>query len=97
LIRLFRGPAVAKSVDVLRKVAQKPIAKKLIHQAKKELGKTAANVLADVMDGENIKTSVKKHGISALKNIATAPLKKPKKNKTKSSRGNKRKRSIFDH
>ena len=99
LINLFRTPAVTKSVDILRKVAKKPIAKKLISQAKKELGKTAVNVANDMLEGSSVKNSLKNHSLTALKNIGSEVLKKsPKSKKTvkKLKSGKKRKRSIFD-
>ena len=99
LIRLFQSPAVSKSADVLRKVAKKPIAKKLINQTKKELGKTAMNVVSDILDGSHNKNTLKNHGLSALKNIGTSVLKNPKKERkstSKDKRGKKRKRSVFD-
>ena len=76
LIRLFTGTAAKKSADVLRKIAVKPIAKTLLKQSKKELGKTAANVVSDVLQGGDIKESLKKNGVKAVKNIGTASLKK---------------------
>ena len=98
LIRLFKGPAVTKTVDVLRKVAQKPIVKKAANSAKKELGRTAVKVMSDVLDGENVKQATKKHSLKALQNIATVTLKSPvkKQRKKKSLKTHKRKRSIFD-
>ena len=90
---------VSKSADVLRKVAKKPIAKKLINQTKKELGKTAMNVVSDILDGSHNKNTLKNHGLSALKNIGTSVLKNPKKERkstSKDKRGKKRKRSVFD-
>ena len=76
LIRLFTGPVAKKSVDVLRKVAVKPIAKTFLKQSKKELGKMAANVVSDILQGENLQDSIKKNGKSALKNIGRASLQK---------------------
>lgn len=98
LIKLFKSPAMSKTADVLRKVAQKPIVKKASQHAKKELGRTAVKVMSDVLEGENIKQSTKKHSLNALKNIATATLKNPKEKQKikKSLKSRKRKRSIFD-
>lgn len=99
LINLFRTPAVGKSIDILRKVSKKPIAKKLISQTKKELGKTAINVANDIIEGSSVKKSLKNHGLKALKNIGSEVLKKQskvKKTDQKHKRGKKRKRSIFD-
>ena len=105
LIRLFTGSTARKSVDILRKVAAKPIAKTLIKSSKKELGKTALNVVSDILEGDNLKESLKKNGSSAVKNIATASLKKALENAKKPSKNTptvlksskkKRKRTIFD-
>ena len=99
LIRLFQGSAISKSADVLRKVANKPIAKKLIKQTKKEIGKTALNVVSDILDGSHNKNTLKNHGLSTLKNIGTSVLKNPKKERkfgSKDKRGKKRKRTVFD-
>ncbi len=96
LVRLFTGSTAKKTVNVLRKVSEKPIAKKIISQSKKELGRTTANVVHDLINGGEIKTSLKKHGLSALKNIASAPLKKTIKEK-KIKKKSKKKSKVFDH
>lgn len=100
LVRLFTGSTAKKTVDVLRKVSEKPIAKKILKQSKKELGRTTANVVNDLINGGEIKTSLKKHGLSALKNIASAPLRtqtKDNKKSKKSKKTGKKKSKVYDH
>ena len=109
LVRLFTGNSSgAKAVNILKKVANHPIAKKSLKKVKKEFVKSAGNVVSDLLSGENLKQSVKSNSSRAIKNVGQASLKNikaaltnntPKKKQTKKhkKKSSKRKRNIFDN
>ena len=99
LIKLFSGGGGGKVVNVLRKVASHPIAKKTLARSKKQLSKNALNVLSDISQGKNVSKSLKNRSKEAIKNVGKQSLKDiiPEVVKTvKKKTSLKRKRSIFD-
>lgn len=99
LIRLFSGGGGGKVVNVLRKVASHPIAKKTLARSKKQLSKSALNVLSDISQGKNVSQSFKNRSKEAIKNVGKQSLKDIVPEVVKSVKKNsslKRKRSIFD-
>ena len=101
LMRLFSRAPVSKAADMLRKVARNPIVKKSIKKAKKELAKSAANVVREVTSGEkNLKKSLQTESRRAAKKVGRATLKDIEERLVKSrhvkNTPSKRKRTIFD-